>query len=434
MLDSVNMTASVTPDRWEALKARAVPLFGVCTLQQVMCFVGTIESCAPGVEAAHLYKYKIEWDKNEALDKHNWNLAKTLTLSPAALQEVQWWLEVASTHHNPLIRPPPNRRMQSDASNRGWGAVVPDADGGQGIRSQGYWPQNMREWHINAKEMMAAFFGLKAFFKNDRGAVIRLQMDNMTAVAHINKMGGTKSKHCCDLAYEIWRWALDHELWLVAEYLPGKDNVTADQLSRKIDNRLEWMLDHNIFLRLCNQLQVQPDIDLFVSAQNTQLEAYMSFTYDEDAAAVNAFNQSWLDYDLPYIFCPFSVIPRVLQRLRLMGGISMMIVPLWLTAPWLTTWCEGCVVEPVLLPRRHRLLKMPGDPDARHSMGNTLQLVCGIVCYKACKGKYFQNMQSRPFWVHGDPEHRVNITHIWPNGNILQTNKGWIRLTHLTVQ
>ena len=35
---------------------------------------------------------------------------------------------------------------------------------------------------------------------------------------------------------------------------------------------------------------------------------YMSFHYDENAVAIDAFNHSWQNFNLPYIFCPFSVI------------------------------------------------------------------------------------------------------------------------------
>ena len=53
-------------------------------------------------------------------------------------------------------------------------------------------------------------------------------MDNSTAVAYINKKGGTHSVLCDALAVKIWQWAIPRNIWLSAAFIPGESNVVAD--------------------------------------------------------------------------------------------------------------------------------------------------------------------------------------------------------------
>ena len=403
------------------------------TIQQVMSFVGTVESCVPGVLTAYLHKYNLEVEKNDALKFAKGKLGKTMTLSPAALQEVHWWVHESNRYVKPLVMPPTNRLMQSDASGYAWGACIPAKPGVDTVETQGRWSVDELEENINVKELLAAFYGLKAFFSNDVGSHILLQIDNVTAVAYINKMGGTKAERCREVAQSIWHWALAHGVWLTAEYLPGEQNNQADRLSRKLDDNLEWQLKPKIFQAICEQLQVHPDIDLFASKLNTQLPVYMSFLYDEGAVAVNAFHHSWNMYDLPYIFCPFSVIPRVLQRLAVEGGQALMVVPLWPTAAWFATWAAACVKGPVLLPQQVDLLRLVHEPTKRHPLRRQMRMACAVVCPKSShKQQHSPKTRSRLSWGPSDLEPGSSMPPIWPAGMNIQTLEGLIPLTPLT--
>ena len=48
--------------------------------------------------------------------------------------------------------------------------------------------------HINAQELLAALYGVKTFARDHTSVHILLLTDNMTTVAHINCLGGTKSR------------------------------------------------------------------------------------------------------------------------------------------------------------------------------------------------------------------------------------------------
>ena len=76
----------------------------------------------------------------------------------------------------------------------GWGAVC------EGLRTGGPWSQAERMLHINCLELTAATLAVQAFAKDRSGVSILLQLDNQTAVAYINHLGGTVSLQLVQLA------------------------------------------------------------------------------------------------------------------------------------------------------------------------------------------------------------------------------------------
>ena len=86
--------------------------------------------------------------------------------------------------------------IQSDASKKGWGAVF------EGQEIGGRWTASEASIHINILELEAAFFAF-AFGDKITGAHIQLHLDNTTAVAYINNMGGSKSLERNCLAIKI---------------------------------------------------------------------------------------------------------------------------------------------------------------------------------------------------------------------------------------
>ena len=113
--------------------------------------------------------------------------------------------------------------IESDASNTGWGAR-------QGkLQTGGRWSPAEIPHHINYLELLAAFLALQCFAKHSNGITVQMKLDNVTAVTYINKLGGTHSQPLCQLALTIWDWCIQRDVFLVAEHLPGKDNITADK-------------------------------------------------------------------------------------------------------------------------------------------------------------------------------------------------------------
>lgn len=111
---------------------------------------------------------------------------------------------------NPIKTQNYTTEIFSDASRSGWGVCC------EGERSYGHWDDKNRKHHINYLELLSAFFGLKCFAKDLRDCNVLLRIDNTTAIAYINRMGGTRYKNLSnslrifgiDANREIWEFLL----------------------------------------------------------------------------------------------------------------------------------------------------------------------------------------------------------------------------------
>ena len=133
--------------------------------------------------------------------------------------------------------------------------------------------------HINALELKAVLFAVRAFTAKERQLHVHLRMENRTAVAYVLKMGrggggeGTRSSVLVGIAQELWGYALTKQITLTAEYLPEKYNHEADWHFRDSSN---WKLNPSIFQAL-DQLWGPLEIDLFTDRLNAQLMNYVSW-------------------------------------------------------------------------------------------------------------------------------------------------------------
>ena len=68
--------------------------------------------------------------------------------------------------------------------------------GGHAQRSgyRGLWKEEERKHHINWLELKGGAFAVKALAKGKTNIHIRLKIDNTTAIASINHLGGTISQ------------------------------------------------------------------------------------------------------------------------------------------------------------------------------------------------------------------------------------------------
>ena len=136
---------------------------------------------------------------------------------------------------------PIDTAIYTDASLDGWGAVCEKPETG------GMWTKQEQALHINALELLGAKLGLFSFFKDKKDIKhIRVMMDNNTAVAYINNMGGIRSDLCDDIAFDIWQWTPEQQIWVSAAHIPGSENVVADKNSRIFERSSEWKLRESV--------------------------------------------------------------------------------------------------------------------------------------------------------------------------------------------
>lgn len=260
----------------------------------------------------------------------------------------------------------PTMQFDTDASEKGWGAVHFPATGAR-VDCQGFFTSVMSS---NTRELTAILKGVISLVNRLKwhDFSIRVRTDNQTAMSYINRMGG-RSPHLCRIAEEIHSFCLERKLLLSAEYLPGVDNIIADQLSRIENDITENQLNPHIF-RLIDRVWGPHTIDAFASASNTQTSRYVSLRQDTGCLYTDLFSRHLSQHENAWCFPAFPTIGRLLRKLETEHLSLTLIVPVWSNQPWWPLLWPLCQDWPILLPRSSEFLlswsegKQRADPTA----------------------------------------------------------------------
>ena len=403
IFNSILMTVRLTEKKQEKIASMAAELLtsSQITILDLASFVGKLVAVEPGFPYAPVHYKQIEIFKNEQLRLSKGNMHATVHLPEELKSTVLWWKNNIFHVCRHVIVPKPSHYIESDSSGYAWGGCLDGLS-----KARGSWSSEEMAQHINLKELTAAYFMLKTYCKDMRQTHIRLKIDNTTAVSCVQRRASVKPK-LMNVTRQIFLWALERDLIISAEYLPGRLNQVADAESRCVDNTdSEWMLESDVFRKLCTRFG-QPDIDIFASRLNAQLDKYISWRPDPDAIAIDAFSQDWSTFDLPYLFPPFSVIARTLaQARRTTIQRALLIIPMWPTQPWWPAALRMAVAQPVILPRH--CLWLPQDAERQHPM-RTLQMAALCISGDLSRSKDYQKTLYKSSAAHGErvPMHNI---------------------------
>jgi hypothetical protein len=94
-------------------------------------------------------------------------------------------------------------------------------------------------------------------------------------------------------------------------------------------------LKQEYFRRGVESLRLEPAVDVFANSTNHKCQRLLALVggLAEGAVALDGLRYSWAG-ELPYLFPPVQLIPRVLQKLRVEEGAAVMVIPEWLSRPW----------------------------------------------------------------------------------------------------
>lgn len=145
-------------------------------------------------------------------------------------------------------------------------------------------------------------------------------------------MGGIQYPHLNNLTRMIWQWCEARSIWLYASHINTRDNVEADEESRRVNPDIEWVLTQTAFNKIVTRLGV-PNIDLFASRTNAKCETYVSWKCDPDAFAIDSFILDWKPW-IFYAFPPFSLILKCLHKICHDKAEGIFIYPVWVGQPW----------------------------------------------------------------------------------------------------
>ena len=375
LLNSVHMTVTLTELKRAKLsnKCSLVLKDNGRTIRSVAELIGLIVSSFTGAEYGRLHFRHLEADKVQALKVAAGNFDAPCYLSYEAKSEITWWIDNVGSISRSINHGNCSFTLSTDASENGWGAVLDLINLENSDKSTGgRWTADEKLDHINVLELKAGLFGLRSFSDVLANSHVKLHMDNTTAVAYINHMGGSHSMKCNEVAQNIWDFCQTHSIWLTAAHLPGHLNVLADEKSRVFNDKTEWKLNPLIYLDIIRAFMI-PNIDLFASRLNFQCKPYVAWLPDPDALFIDAFTLDWSKFNF-YAFPPFSMITRVLRKIEYDGARGILIVPNWPTQVWFPLLHRLLVAEPQMLKWREDLISLPFK-EGPHPLGRKLQLM-----------------------------------------------------------
>ena len=316
--------------------------------------IGKMTAAIRAILPAPLQFRHLQRLKTKALHLSNQSYESLIKLDPQCKTELMWWAEsIELWNGKSMIKPSPDLavRITTDASLKGWGAHCGK------ILTQGLWTEEEKKLHINALEMLAVNFAVKAFTKDKSNVQVHILVDNTTTVAYINKMGGTRSVDLIKITKQLWEYCLSKQITITAEHLPGSINQIADAQSRDYQDSSNSKLSPQVFTQI-QELMGKMEIDLFADRMNKQLMKFVSWKPDPEAWETDAFRIAWSQMKA-YAFPPFCLIGRCLSKVVQDEATLVLIAPTWQTQPWYSVLLEMIIEDPILLPPVPDLLTSP---------------------------------------------------------------------------
>jgi hypothetical protein len=327
------------------------------TVRTWASLIGTIGSLRDAIAETRMYLVHIQRDKQEFLDQLGWEAP--MTISAQAWEELMFWkqhLTDLATKGRRFQFIPHDITLATDASELGYGAMIesgaPLSAEDQDLEFQGQWSDKEADRHNNWRELRAAVLAIQHFSNkfNWRQRKILVRTDNTVTLAYLNRLGG-KIPHLNEELIALHKFCKARDLTLVAEYIPGIENVIADQLSREIPSEhREWSLPQDLFNQIQGHLPLPMTIDLFASEINRKTSIYLSLKPEPESNGVNAMSHHWGNRnDLLYANPPFTLIPKILQKIQIEAARVLLVTPVWPTAVWWPTLINLCMDLPIIL-------------------------------------------------------------------------------------
>lgn len=352
--NSCNMTMYISDDKKETIikKINTFCKKENCKIREFSRIIGILISICPAVQYGWFHMKILEREKYVALKKSDGYYDSNMYISKAMRDEFFWWKQNITQSFSSIECQKYVYEIYTDASRTGWGAAYNDKV------TRGFWNKKEARYHINYLELLAILYAIQCFASEARNCNILLRVDNKTAIAYINKMGGIRHQSLNRVAREIWTWCEDRKLMLYATYIASNENIVADKQSRIVSIEAEYSLNNKIYSNIVSKFG-KPEIDLFASRINKKCDNYVSWMRDPGALTSNAFTLTWDKSLRFYAFPPFPIIGRVLKKIIEDKGEGIIVVPYWPNQPWFSLFLRLSIAKPITFKPDKNLLLSP---------------------------------------------------------------------------
>ncbi|VEN35017.1 unnamed protein product [Callosobruchus maculatus] len=383
--NTADMVISLPEERILRIKNACLKIFKKkrCKIKLFAQVLGMLVAACPAIKYGWAHTKVLERAKFLALLNSKGNYNKEMVVTAGVISEINWWLSHLENGSFSLRQMKYELDIFSDASLVGWGGMCRDE------RINGLWGFEEMQNHINQLELLGAFKCLKFFTQTRNGINVLLRLDNTTAISYINRMGGVKFENLNQVTKEIWDYCEKKNLFVFASYINTKENVIADQESRRGYNETEYELSQECFNKIINFFY-QPTIDLFATKHNKKCHQFVSWKPDSHAELVDAFTFSWENLSF-YAFPPFSLISKVLKKVRDDNAQGILIVPDWPGQVWYPAFQQMLISDTFTMGPDENLLTSPSRHP--HPLWKSLTLVAGIISGRPMQEGHFQRRE-----------------------------------------
>ena len=371
-INTISMTVALPADKLSVIKEKfALALTRKSlTFQRWQQLMGYCTSTIPAVTYARFYSRGIQSCIIPA-QITNKSPSHLIPITNYARADIYYWSKLTIANSTKSIIPDQAvHTLFTDSSDYGYGAVC------QGEPFWGYWEPLDFTYDINVKELLAIQLAFTHFLPIFVNQTVLIMTDNISCMFYLQKQGGTKNAHLTLITLEIYALAIQHDITIIAKHIPGKQNITADMLSRMEVEYLEWKLEYKSLLPLFRKHR--PTVDLFASWRNYRLQRYTSWKPDPQALWTDAFSQPWIG-ETPYLYPPTALILRILRKIQLEQiPKAMLIAPYWPNQSYFPRLMSMNLQDPESISYHPGLVTCPitGRP---HPLGQHLRLTCFLI-------------------------------------------------------
>ena len=269
-----------------------------------------------------------------------------MNLDKLSITDLNWWLQTLPSAVAPINRGVATCVFTCDASDEGWSGCF------NGEKANGHFSLVEAPFSTNTKEILLVLYSICSHVKHFRSKHILALSDSTMAISVVKSMGSMDNMAHDVIAQDIWKFAEKNEIWISISHIPGKFNFESDNRSCVLSSSTKWAMPQETFDKLLKHFRKFGPVimDLFVSRLNYKMKPYCSYGPDLYCTHCDSFTMSW---DSPYIYfanAPFSVIPKILQKVHQQNSTMMITFPFWQQQMWLNRLLEMLISEIVILP------------------------------------------------------------------------------------
>lgn len=333
IVDFVRGSFEIPEDRWSRLHGDVRLALGRTMLRarKLNSIAGQIESfglATGGV--SRLFTRAMKAAAEAAVDAANGSWNAPVLLTDDVRDELIFWSLCDRESFRGAIFPAPEDgaavRFACDASDKGWGALSLDPSA---LIAHGFFKPEEREESSTHRELRGLLHALRAFARHCAGRRVSFQVDNLNVTYIVDH--GSRKPALNWLAKEVHRHCAAHDIVLALHWVPRYLNQAADDVS-KLSDKEDWMLSKDEFRRLDAKWGTH-DVDLFASQLNALCPVFYTKHHCPGSAGVDAFLADWSRTN-NWINPPFSLIGRVISKLRADRAVATLIVPQWTGRYW----------------------------------------------------------------------------------------------------